>query len=125
MASRQIMSVVRSSFSFLSIQTSAAVNRLRELMLKRADPNTIGIKIGLARKGCENLSYTMNYTDKTEKFDEIVQLDKDIKVIIDSKAVMYLVGTEMDYTSTDILSEFTFKNPNQKSSCGCGKSFSV
>jgi iron-sulfur cluster assembly accessory protein len=94
-------------------------------MTKRADPSTIGIKIGLARKGCENLSYTMNYTDKVEKFDEVLQLEKDIKVIIDSKAVMYLIGTEMDFTSNELLSEFTFKNPNQKSACGCGKSFSV
>ena len=101
------------------------MRRLRELISLRADVNTIGIKIGLARKGCENLSYTMNYVDKADKFDEILQLEKDIKIIIDSKAVMYLVGTEMDYTSNELLSEFTFNNPNQKSSCGCGKSFSV
>ena len=105
--------------------TAAAVARLKTLMAKKADPAVIGIKIGLARKGCENLSYTMNYTDKVEKFDEVVELEKDVKVIIDSKAVMYMVGTEMDFTSSEIMSEFTFKNPNQKSACGCGKSFSV
>ena len=112
--SRQIMSL-----------TKSAVCRLRELLSQRADPSTIGIKIGLARKGCENLSYTMNYADKAEKFDEVVNIDESIKLIIDSKAVMYLVGTEMDYSSTELVSEFIFKNPNQKSACGCGKSFSV
>ena len=95
------------------------------MLTRKADPSIIGIKIGLALKGCENLSYTMNYTDKADKFDEVVKVSEDIKLVIDSKAVMYLLGTEMDYTTSELISEFTFKNPNQKSSCGCGKSFSV
>ena len=75
-------------------------------------------------RGCENLSYTMNYTDKQEKLDEVVDADG-VKVFVDSKAVMYLIGTEMDYISNDLQQEFVFHNPNTKSSCGCGKSFSV
>ena len=67
----------------------------------------------------------MNYVSEKGKFDEVLEVDKDLKVIIDTQAVMYLIGTEMDYISNDLTSEFTFKNPNQKSSCGCGKSFSV
>lgn len=75
-------------------------------------------------RGCENLSYTMNYTDKREKLDEVVETNG-VKVFVDSKAVMYLIGTEMDYVSNDLQQEFVFHNPNTKSSCGCGKSFSV
>lgn len=70
------------------------------------------------------MSYTMNYTDKREKLDEVVDTDG-VKVFVDSKAVMYLIGTEMDYVSNDLQQEFVFHNPNTKSSCGCGKSFSV
>ncbi len=67
----------------------------------------------------------MNYATEKGKFDELVEVNKDVKVIIDTQAVMYLIGTEMDYTTNELSSEFTFKNPNQKSACGCGKSFSV
>jgi iron-sulfur cluster assembly accessory protein len=66
----------------------------------------------------------MNYTDHKEKLDEEVDAN-DVKVFVDSKAVMYLIGTEMDYVSNDLQQEFIFNNPNTKSSCGCGKSFSV
>ena len=114
------------------------MKRLSELIEQKHDPNILGIRISLARKyvecprfypylhlrGCENLSYTMNYTDKQEKLDEVVQANG-VKVFIDSKAVMYLIGTEMDYVSNDLQQEFVFHNPNTKSSCGCGKSFSV
>jgi iron-sulfur cluster assembly accessory protein len=77
-----------------------------------------------ASRGCENLSYTMDYTKAREKFDEVVDAEG-VKVFVDSKAVMYLIGTEMDYISNDLQQEFVFNNPNTKSSCGCGKSFSV
>lgn len=87
--------------------TPAAVRRLQELISQKSDPNILGIRVSLARKGCENLSYTMNYTDKQEKLDEVVVAD-DIKVFVDSKAVMYLIGTEMDYVSNDLMQEFVF-----------------
>jgi iron-sulfur cluster assembly protein len=114
MASRQIMTV-----------TSAAVKRLRTLLTQKTDPDILGIKVGLARKGCENLSYTLNYAKEIGKFDEVIEPVEGVKVVVDSKAVMYLIGTEMDFSENEILSEFTFNNPNSKSSCGCGKSFSV
>lgn len=104
--------------------TPSAVRRLSELLAEKHDPSILGIRVSLARKGCENLSYTMNYTDKHEKFDEVVEADG-LKVFVDSQAVMYLIGTEMDYVSNDLSQEFVFHNPNTKSSCGCGKSFSV
>jgi len=104
--------------------TPSAVKRLQELRTQKGDNSIIGIRVSLARKGCENLSYTMNYTDKQEKLDEVVEADG-VKVFVDSKAVMYLIGTEMDYVSNDLMQEFVFYNPNTKSSCGCGKSFSV
>jgi iron-sulfur cluster assembly accessory protein len=87
--------------------TPAAVKRLQDLISQKSDPNILGIRVSLARKGCENLSYTMNYTDKQEKLDEVVVAD-DIKVFVDSKAVMYLIGTEMDYVSNDLMQEFVF-----------------
>ena len=114
MASRQIMKV-----------TSAAVARLQVLLAQRADPSVLGIKVGLARKGCENLSYTLNFAKEIGKFDELIEPAPGVKVVIDSKAVMYLIGTEMDFSQDELQSEFTFNNPNSKSSCGCGKSFSV
>jgi iron-sulfur cluster assembly protein len=100
------------------------LKRLQELITQKNDPAILGIRVSLARKGCENLSYTMNYTDKREKLDEVVQANG-VQVFVDSKAVMYLIGTEMDYVSNDLQQEFVFHNPNTKSSCGCGKSFSV
>lgn len=87
--------------------TPAAVKRLQDLISQKSDPNILGIRVSLARKGCENLSYTMNYTDKQEKLDEVVVAD-DIKVFVDSKAVMYLIGTQMDYVSNDLMQEFVF-----------------
>ena len=104
--------------------TPSAQNRLTELLKLKNDTSILGIRVSLARKGCENLSYTMNYTDKHEKLDEVVETNG-VKVFVDSQAVMYLIGTEMDYVSNDLQQEFVFHNPNTKTSCGCGKSFSV
>jgi iron-sulfur cluster assembly accessory protein len=87
--------------------TPAAVKRLQELISQKGDPHIMGIRVSLARKGCENLSYTMNYTDKQEKLDEVVEADG-VNVFVDSKAVMYLIGTEMDYVSNDLMQEFVF-----------------
>ncbi|CAE7367385.1 Cdc40, partial [Symbiodinium necroappetens] len=109
-AAKQIMSV-----------TKSAASRLGTLMARHSDPNAIGVRIGLRQRGCNGMSYTMDYTDKVNKFDEVVEADGGIKVVVDSKAVMFLIGTEMDFVSNEVGNEFVFNNPNKKSECGCGQ----
>lgn len=92
-------------------------------MAERATPAE-AIKVGIRSRGCSGLSYTLEYTDQIEKFDEVVE-DKGVKVAIDAKAVMFLIGTEMDYVEEKLESGFRFNNPNEKSRCGCGESFTV
>eukprot|EP00441_Pelagodinium_beii_P020791 CAMPEP_0197659522 /NCGR_PEP_ID=MMETSP1338-20131121/48048_1 /TAXON_ID=43686 ORGANISM="Pelagodinium beii, Strain RCC1491" /NCGR_SAMPLE_ID=MMETSP1338 /ASSEMBLY_ACC=CAM_ASM_000754 /LENGTH=117 /DNA_ID=CAMNT_0043236487 /DNA_START=46 /DNA_END=399 /DNA_ORIENTATION=- len=111
---KQIMSV-----------TATAAQRLGKLLASRSDPSTIGIRVGLRQRGCNGMSYTMDYTDKVNKFDEVVKADNGIKVVVDSKAVMFLIGTEMDFVSNEVGNEFVFNNPNKKGECGCGQSFNV
>ena len=85
-----------------------------------------GVRLSVRRRGCNGYSYVMNYAESShrEKLDELVE-EKGVRVIVESKALMFLVGTEMDYLDTDIKSEFVFNNPNEKGRCGCGESFNV
>ncbi|KAF8819070.1 iron-sulfur cluster protein ISCA [Cardiosporidium cionae] len=87
---------------------------------------TDGVRISLKRQGCNGLSYKMTYADESplHELDEVIE-DKGVTLVIDYKAVMYLVGTQMDFVETEISREFVFHNPNKKTECGCGKSFSV
>jgi len=105
--------------------TPAAATRLETLMAGQKDPDTVGVRVGLRQRGCNGLTYTMDYTKEVKKFDEVVEVDGGLKVVIDSKAVMFLIGTEMDFVTNEIVSEFVFNNPNKKSECGCGQSFNV
>ena len=103
--------------------TDAAAERVKALLAKRGRPSA-GIRISVRTKGCSGLSYTLEYADERGKFDEVVE-DKGVTVLIDPKATMFILGTEMDYVEEKLQSGFTFKNPNEKGRCGCGESFHV
>lgn len=103
--------------------TDAAAQHIKALMDKREKP-AIGVRIGIRTRGCSGLSYTVEYADEIGKYDEVVE-DKGVRVLIDPKAVMFLLGTQMDYLDEKFKSGFVFVNPNEKSRCGCGESFNV
>jgi iron-sulfur cluster assembly protein len=103
--------------------TDAAAQRIRHLLGKRGKPS-VGVRVGVRSRGCSGLSYTLEYADEKGKFDEVVE-DKGVTVLIDPKAVMFILGTEMDYVEEQLQSGFTFRNPNEKGRCGCGESFHV
>ena len=103
--------------------TPAAAERVKALIEQRGK-ETAGIRIGVRSKGCSGLSYTLEYADKQEPMDEIVDTDG-VKIMIDPKASLFLIGTEMDYVEEKLKSGFVFTNPNEKGRCGCGESFHV
>jgi iron-sulfur cluster assembly protein len=103
--------------------TDTALVRIKALLEKRGKPSA-GIKIGVRTAGCSGLSYTIEYADEIGKYDEVVEADG-VKVLIDPKAVMFILGTEMDYKEEKMQSGFVFVNPNEKGRCGCGESFHV
>jgi len=103
--------------------TAAAAERAKALIDSRGKP-TAGIRIGVRTKGCSGLSYTLEFADKQEPMDEVVDT-AGIKLLIDPKASLFLIGTEMDYEEEKLKSGFVFKNPNEKGRCGCGESFHV
>ena len=100
-----------------------AANRIKEIMSK-ADNKTIGVRVGVKSGGCAGMSYMMEYAKEAKKNEEVIE-DKGVKVFIDANAVMYLLGTEMDYKKDQFSSQFVFKNPNETERCGCGESFKV
>ena len=100
--------------------TDAAADRVREI-LSKSDKPVVGLRIGVKNGGCAGMEYTMEWAEDQKPFDEVVE-DKGVKVLIDAKAMMFLLGTEMDYQSTTLKSGFVFNNPNQVSACGCGES---
>ena len=103
--------------------TDAASDRIRGLLAARGKPSE-GIRIGVRTKGCSGLSYTVEYADQIGKYDEVVD-GGDFKLLIDPKAVMFVIGTEMDFVTEKLKSGFVFRNPNEKGRCGCGESFHV
>ena len=103
--------------------TDAAAARVKELIAKRGKP-TAGLRIGVRSRGCSGMTYTIEYADSKNPLDEVVE-DKGVTVLVDPKAAMFLIGTEMDYKEEKTQSGFTFTNPNEKGRCGCGESFHV
>ena len=100
-----------------------AANRIKEIM-SNAENKAIGVRIGVQSGGCAGMSYVMEYAKETRPNEEIIE-EKGVKVLIDPSAIMYLLGTEMDYKKEKFSSQFVFKNPNETERCGCGESFKI
>ena len=100
-----------------------AAERIK-LIMSKAEQSAVGVRVGVKSGGCAGMSYIMEYAKEAKKNEEIIE-DKGVKVFIDANAVMYLLGTEMDYKKDKFSSQFVFKNPNETERCGCGESFKV
>jgi len=100
--------------------TDAAAMRIKEVMA-RADKPVAGVRVGVKNGGCAGMEYTMEYAEAVSPADEVIE-DKGVKIMIDPKSVLFLLGTEMDYKTDKLSAQFIFNNPNQTSACGCGES---
>jgi iron-sulfur cluster assembly protein len=103
--------------------TEAAAERLRQIM-GDADGKYLGVRVGVTNGGCAGMSYTMNYAEETNPLDEVME-DQGVKIFIEPKAILFLIGTELDFETSKLGARFTFKNPNQTSACGCGESVAI
>lgn len=103
--------------------TDAAAARIREIMAN-SDREIVGLRVGVKNGGCAGMSYTMEYAEERGPHDEVVE-DKGVTILIDPKAVLFLLGTEMDYQTSKLSAGFVFNNPNQTSACGCGESVAI
>ena len=102
--------------------TDAAAERVRQIMASR--PDVLGLRVGVKNGGCAGMEYTMTWATEQDKLDEMVE-DKGVRIFIDPKAILFLLGTEMDYKVDKFASQFVFNNPNQSSACGCGESVTI
>ena len=103
--------------------THSAVSQIRKMITSRSN-TPLGIKLGINTKGCSGMSYTLEYVDKVDDNDEVFEFDN-VKIFVDPKASLFLIGTQMDYVEGELESGFKFVNPNEKGRCGCGESFHV
>ena len=103
--------------------TEAAAARVRDLMAS-ADGAVKGLRVGVKNGGCAGQEYTFAYADEIQPFDEVV-VDKGATVVIDPKAILFLLGTEIDFQTTKLASKFVFRNPNETDACGCGESVTI
>ncbi|AWB23152.1 Fe-S cluster assembly scaffold SufA [Methylobacterium currus] len=110
------------SFKVMSL-TEAAAERIKGIMADAERP-IAGLRVGVKNGGCAGMSYTMEYAEERKAGEDVVE-DKGVRVFIDPKAVLFLLGTEMDFQTTKLASQFVFNNPNQTSACGCGESVAI
>ncbi len=103
--------------------SDAAAQRIKDIVAKAEKP-VLGIRVGIASTGCSGMSYVVEYAEEPKKFEDVVE-HNGAKVFVDPKAVMFLLGSELDYRVSKLESGFVFNNPNEKSRCGCGESFSI
>ena len=103
--------------------SDAAAARIKDI-LARAEKPIAGVRVGVKNGGCAGMAYTMEYAERIEPSDEVVE-DKGVRLLIDPKAVLFLLGTEMDYKVEKLATQFVFNNPNQTSACGCGESVAL
>ena len=103
--------------------TDAAAGRIREIMAK-ADASVAGLRVAVTKGGCAGMSYKVDFANEIKPGDEVVE-DKGVRVMIDPTAVLFLLGTEMDYKVDKLSAQFVFNNPNQTSACGCGESVAI
>lgn len=114
--------MARPGFKVITL-TDAAANRVKDIIGK-ADRPIVGVRVGVKNGGCAGMSYTMEYAETATPLDEVVE-DKGVTVLVDPKAVLFLLGTEMDFETSKMASQFVFRNPNQTSACGCGESVAI
>ncbi len=100
-----------------------AAERIKEIM-SNAEKDSVGVRVSVKSGGCAGMAYVMEYTKEVNPNDEVIE-EKGVKVFVDSAAIMYLLGTEMDYKTEEMSSSFVFNNPNETERCGCGESFKI
>ena len=103
--------------------SDAAAARIREIV-EKADGKYLGVRVGVTNGGCAGMSYTMDYAESAQPMEEVVE-DKGVRIFIDPKAILFLIGTEMDFVREKLGARFVFNNPNQTAACGCGESVSI
>lgn len=111
-----------SSFKVITL-TDRAADRLKAIMADAEKP-IAGLRVGVKNGGCAGMSYTMEYAEERKAGEDVIE-DRGVTVFIDPKAVLFLLGTEMDFQTTKLSSQFVFNNPNQTSACGCGESVAI
>ena len=116
------MAEIRPKPAVLSV-TDAAASRIREIVA-RADKPVAGVRLGIKKGGCAGMTYTMDVAESVAKGDEVVDANG-VRVLIDPAAVLFLFGTEMDFTIDKLSARFVFRNPNETSACGCGESVTL
>ena len=114
--------MARSRFAVMTM-TDAAADRARDLIANAGRP-VLGLRVGVKNGGCAGMSYTVEFAEEKRPLDEVVE-DKGVTILVDSKALMFLLGTQLDFETSKLAATFTFKNPNQISACGCGESVSI